>query len=75
MPDCPYEVIHVWEWFQVLNRKRQTGLASSGIPETEIEAFCRLRHIQPLWWELAALELLDAVYLTPERDKESTNGH
>jgi hypothetical protein len=39
----PPELEHIWEWFLLLDKRRQIGIAVCPISELQIEAFARLR--------------------------------
>ena len=54
MPPLPVELEHVWEWFLLLDRRRQIGMVPCAISEMQIEAFARLRgiSISPLEFDL-----------------------
>lgn len=50
--------------FLDLNGSRPSGMGVSGIPLTEIEAWCRLRRITLTDWELDTLIGMDNVVLS-----------
>jgi hypothetical protein len=50
----PPELEHVWEWFILLDRRRQIGMVACPVSEMQVEAFARLRGltITPLEFDL-----------------------
>jgi hypothetical protein len=70
-PELPPVMVDVWRWFRWLsklapfdsiNGKRQP------VPETEVEAFFRLRRIVPEVWQLELIRNLDVIYRNPDID-------
>lgn len=63
VPDLPYEVTYIWEYFLLLNAKRSAGLGSNPLSEVEMEAWQRRRGIQFDPFEIECIDALDRVYL------------
>ncbi|WP_420213849.1 phage tail assembly chaperone [Janthinobacterium fluminis] len=69
-PPLPYELAHIWEWFVQLNRKRQNGMALNPLSSAEILAWQRRHRLDIEPFEHAALDRLDALYLSHQSVKE-----
>jgi hypothetical protein len=60
----PYELAYLWEWFQKLNWKRQSGMGINPLSSAEILAW-QLRHqlrLDP--FEESVIDRLDALYVS-----------
>lgn len=57
-------LVPLWELFLDLNSSRPPGMGASGIPLTEVEAWCRLRDVRLTDWELDVLIGMDKVVLS-----------
>lgn len=73
--DCPFEALYLWDYFMLINQRRQRD--SMGIPQpisqAEVESWCRRRGIDFSPWENEVIDALEAVYmkhvLTSRKDK------
>lgn len=63
-PECPHELLHLWEWFADLSGARpHTGFGPGPLPFSEIQAWANLTGHRPTPWEVGVLKRLDGVYL------------
>lgn len=71
--DVPHAALHVWVWFEQLNRGRGgTGFGALPLSWSDVAAWAALTGNLPSPWELTAIFRLDEVYLveTAERSDE-----
>lgn len=73
-PVVPFEIAHIWEWFEKLNVKRVSSVGVSGaiphhIQYAESWAFFDLYQIKPHARELEWLEKIDRLYLKLTRQE------
>lgn len=54
---------YLWGYFADLDESRGAGMVPERIPYSEIESFCRMRHIDLEQWEINALRAIDRVRL------------
>ena len=66
-------VLGLWEMFLDLNSSRPGGMGPQGIPLTELEAWCRLRHVQLTDWELDVLIGMDRAVLAAWSDTRKSS--
>ena len=69
LPEMPDGAWHVWEWYSDLSGARSTGMAVNAISWSDIDAYFRLRRIQPERWEVDAIRALDDAFLASRLDK------
>lgn len=68
IPDLPYEVEYIWNWYCDLSEKRRCGFQVDAINWTEIHAYFSLLRICPQRWEVSAISQLDIAYINSRLD-------
>jgi hypothetical protein len=64
LPPVPPLAEYLWEYYQQLhNAKPNYGWGETALISSEIEAWCRLRHVTLDYWELEALLKIDRQFL------------
>lgn len=63
--DPPVTLLYLWQWFHQLSSSRPLGGMGTPmpIPQSEIDAWCRLHDVKLAHWELDALSALDGLFL------------
>lgn len=70
IPDLPASCFEVWSWFLNLNESRTSnGFGFNPVQYSEIDAFFRLKQIQPELWEIDLLKRLDREVLSIYAEK------
>jgi hypothetical protein len=62
-PECPLEVLHVWDWFVALNASRQIGMAMNPISHSDIAAFAAGMDVEIRPWEWGLICRVDQAVL------------
>lgn len=70
IPELPSSCEEVWSWFLNLHESRSSnGFGVNPIPYSDIDAFFRLKQIQPELWEIDLLKRLDRETLAVYAEK------
>ncbi|HLP30991.1 MAG TPA: hypothetical protein VK150_06490 [Geothrix sp.] len=73
-PEMPPGALHVWEWFQDLQRGRTSnGFGLSTFSWSDLQAFFSLTGIDPRPWEVRLIRTFDHAYLAANATEENTN--
>lgn len=74
-PELPNTTAYLWDWYLLLSSGRQpTGFGLGPLTYSEIDAFARLMGVTFKSWEVLAMKMLDATYLSIQTSKESSGG-
>lgn len=72
--ECPFELLHVWEWFLELDKTRpNNGMGISAITHTEITSWADGMNIELLPFERKAIRAVDEAYVTYCNSKAKEN--
>ncbi|MGK5020757.1 phage tail assembly chaperone [Janthinobacterium sp. LB2P10] len=71
IPPVPHELIHVWQYFLDMNRKRQCGMSISPLADSEILAWERRNRITLTPFEGECIDALDEVFLASASEAPS----
>ena len=64
-PECPAEIIYIWNsWVELNGARASGGFAPNPISWTEIDGYCRVTRVDLLPWEARAIRAIDEVYLS-----------
>ncbi len=66
-PDCPDELVYVWEWFCQLNCERGRSMEGTelALDSTKLANWCWLEKVRLSSFELRMIRQLDRAYLSP----------
>lgn len=63
LPCLPMETSHIWRWFTDLNKRRQSSMSIAPLAWSDIDGYFRRRRIDPMPWEMDAIDRLEDCYL------------
>jgi hypothetical protein len=67
---CPFELEHVWEWFNELDATRQNGMGHGPITHTEITNWDKGMQYRVSPFERQAIRALDRAFMIYSHSKE-----
>jgi hypothetical protein len=69
---CPWELMHVWEWFIELDATRQNGMGIGPITHTELRNWSANLQVHPLPFEVRAIMAIDRAFLIHSNSTSGT---
>lgn len=73
VPPIPFELVHVWEYFLRMNRKRTNGgMAANPLCDSDILAWQARHGIRLTPFESECIDDLDAIFLTTGNETRSS---
>lgn len=67
----PFELCHVWEWWCLLNKRRQSGMDVCTITFTEIKAWKELYELKTTPFEIDCILMLESVYMRIQAEQNA----
>lgn len=71
LPPIPFELQHIWDWWEDLDATRQRGLATNPITYTEIERWAFLLKINLDPFEVRCIMALDSAYMACHAEQQA----
>lgn len=71
VPDIPYELIYVWDWWVELNRTRPVGMDIGALNYTEIANWATLLKIGITAFEVRCIMALDSAYMRVRGEQQA----
>jgi hypothetical protein len=73
-PEMPPGALHVWEWFQALQRGRTgNGFGLNPFSWSDLHAFFSLSGLDPRPWEVRLIRTFDHAFIAANATEESNN--
>ena len=74
-PECPREVIYVWNsWVELNGARGSSGFAPHPISWSELDAYSRMIGVEIYPWEARAIRAIDDAYLSSWAEDRGDGG-
>jgi len=71
LPDLPWALSYLWDWFQELASARQSGMAANPLTFQEIRAYSKMLCLRIDAWETRVLRRMDETALATWRGEQA----